>query len=263
MKKEIRKYFKKNPGLKIKPRELAKKLGFVSSEEYASLKQVLFKLSKQGFLDRQGKRYYLSQTPDSEITGVFHLSREGTYGFVIVSDLFDKDIFIPEKHFNTAIHGDTVKVELLAKQRGKNIEGRIIEIVERKHEEIIGDLVKRKSAYFVFPDNKEVQTDIYVPAEYLKGAQNGDKVIVSDILWDSNSLHPEGKIIEILGRSGSLEVERKLVMKQFNLEHDFPKGVLKEAEKISDEIPQSEIDKRLDLRGCEYIYDRSRRCKRF
>lgn len=249
MKKEIKKYFKQNPGLKVKPRELARKLNLLQGEEYASLKQILYKLSKQGYLSRQGKRYFLAQQFEKEITGVFHLSREGTYGFVIVSDLFEKDIFIPAKHFNTAIHGDTVKVELLAKQRGKNIEGRITGILERKHEQIIGDLVKRKAAYFVFPDEREIQTDIYIPKEYLNGAVNGDKVVVSDILWESNSLNPEGKIIEVLGKTGTREVEQKLIMKQFSLPHDFPKAVLREAETISDKIPANEISNRLDLRS--------------
>ena len=69
MKTEIKQFFKHNPGMKIKPRELARKLGFADPEGYASLKLVLFNLSREGYLERLGKRYLLAQSPDKEIIG--------------------------------------------------------------------------------------------------------------------------------------------------------------------------------------------------
>ncbi|MBN1300888.1 MAG: ribonuclease R [Melioribacteraceae bacterium] len=248
MKKEIKEYFKKNPGHKIKPRELAKKLSMLNEENYASLKQMLHDLSNEGYLDKQGKRYFLSYQPDNNLIGTFQLSREGTYGFVIIKDYDVPDIFVPEKFFNTAIHGDLVKVELQSRQRGKNIEGKIIEVLERKHAEIIGDLVKRKSAYFVFPDNNEIQTDIYIPHEHLHDAGVGDKVVVSNILWESNGVNPEGIIVEVLGKSGSYEVERKLVMKEYHLPLSFSRDAMAEADCMTEDITNDEINKRIDLR---------------
>ncbi len=248
MKKEVKKFFKANPRLKIKPRELAKKLRYLDAEGYTSLKEILFKLNKQGYLERQGKRYCLAHLVDENLIGVFQLSRERTFGFVTIQN-FMRDIFIPERYISSAVNGDTVKVELLPKRRGKNIEGRIVEVVERKYSEIVGDVVKRKNAFFVYPDDDNSLPDIYIPNEFLNEAKDGDKVVVSKIHWDSDGINPEGSISEILGKSGSFEVQDKLILKEFNLPTDFPALVLAETAKIPEAIPESEITKRLDLRG--------------
>lgn len=248
MKKNVKKFFGDNPGLKIKPRELAHKLNYTDIEEYASLKEILYKLNKQGYLDRQGKRYFLALTTTDDLIGTFQLSREGTYGFVLLNEMNLKDVFIPEKYFNSAIQGDLVKVELLSKQRGKNLEGRIIEVVERKHTEVIGKLVKRKNVFFVYPDNDEIQTDIYIPNEFLNEAKSGDKVVVSEIKWDTNGLNPEGLITQILGKDGTYEVEQKLIMKQFSLPFEFSDKVNEQAAGINEAIPDNEIKRRIDLR---------------
>jgi ribonuclease R len=248
MKKEIKKFFKSNPRIKIKPRDLAKKLQVLNGEGYSSLKQILFKLNKQGYLQRQGKRYFLSEQIDDSLIGVFQISREKTFGFVIVQNVNLKDVFIPERYFNSAINGDTVKIELMPKRRGKNIEGKIVEIIERKYSEVVGDVVKRKNAFFVYPDKDKSLKDIYIPNEKLNGAKNGDKVVVSNILWDSEGINPEGEVTEILGTSGTYEVQDKLILKEFELPISFPVEVLEDASNISDNIPASEIEKRLDLR---------------
>jgi ribonuclease R len=248
MKKDIKKFFKINPNLKIKPRELAKRMGFTDPESYASIKQILFKLNKQGFLDRQGKRYFYSSDSEENLIGIFQLARDRTFGFVVLQNLNIQDIFIAERHFMSAVNGDKVRVELLPKRRGKNVEGKIVEIMERKHAEVIGDVVKRKNAYFVYPDEDKSLTDIYIPNEHLNGAKNGDKVVVTEVDWESKGINPEGKILEILGTSGTYEVQDKLILKEFDIPLTFPSNVLEDVANISDSIPEGEIRKRLDLR---------------
>ncbi|MBU1099921.1 MAG: ribonuclease R [Bacteroidetes bacterium] len=248
MQKQIKKFFNNHPSISIKPKELSKKLYITEPHEYASLKDALHKLYKSGWLDRVGKRYFKPAASDNKTTGTLQLSHEGNYGFVLMKNEKLGDIFIPEKYLSTAFNGDTVEVELLAKKRGKNPEGKVIDIVSRARTEIVGVLEKAKSFYFVLPDDKKIHRDIYIPEDALNGAKNGDKVCVSNIEWTNPLLNPEGEITSVLGKAGSYDAEIASIAHEIGLTFKFPENVLREAEKISLEIPTDEIKKRLDLR---------------
>lgn len=248
MKKKVKAFFKNNPALRIKSKELAERLGISEEFEYAELKYTLHKLTEEGFLEKYGKRYQLSQFSTKRLIGIVQIISEGDYGFVILKNHNIKDIFIAGKNLHTAFDGDLVEVKLLERQRGKNIEGTIIDIVERSRKEIVGTLQKSNSFYFVIPDDKKIHRDIYISTKKLCGAKPGDKVVVGNIEWKSPNLNPEGKIVEILGKAGSYDAEISSIAHEFGLSYKFPKSVSIEAEKIKEEIPESELKKRLDLR---------------
>ncbi len=251
MKKEVKSFFVKNPTTKIKPRDLAKKLNAREPHNYAKLKDVLFKLTKENFLNRQGKRYYLNRT-DSETKkthiGVVQILDDGNFGFVVLKDSSIDDVFIAERNLETALNGDTVEIEIFEKQRGKNKEGKIVNILERKHREVIGKLEKSGASNFVIPDEPDFHRDIFINKNNLKGAKNGDKVVVSNIEWKKNAANPEGKVIEKLGKAGTYEAEILSIAKEFDLRYKFPPKVLNQAKKIDVKIDDEEFKNRLDLR---------------
>ena len=249
MKKEIKKYFNDHSSLSIKPKELAKKLQITDPTDYAVLKQDLNKLFKIGWLERKGKRYFKPQVGSDKLLGQLKLSSDGNYGFVLMKEERIGDVFVPQKYLGTAFDGDTVAVELLAKKRGKNIEGKIIEIVKRKRDEIVGTLQKTKSFHFVIPDDSNIHRDIYVPSNLVGKAQNGDKVVVGNIEWTNPLLNPEGEITEILGKAGSYDAEIASIAKEIGIGFKFPQEVIESSDLIPLEISDKEISKRLDLRN--------------
>lgn len=248
MKKKIKAFFKKHSSVKIKTKTLAKKIGANAPHSYAELKYVLHSLVDEGFLLKSGKRYFLNKVTTGKMTGVLSIIKRGAYGFVIIKNKRLNDIFIPEKFLGTAFHGDTVEINLFAKQRGKNIEGEVTKIIERNKTSFSGTLSKTKSFYFVIPDGKEIHRDIYVSKEFLAGAEDGDKVVVGEIEWDNPELNPEGKIIEVFGKAGSHNAEISSIAREYNFSTKFPEEVLLEAANISEKIPENEITQRLDLR---------------
>jgi len=246
MKNKIQAFFKRNPGVFIKPKDLAHRLDLETDYEYAQLKEVLYQLAKEGFLEKNGKRYKLNKKSSEKLTGNLQVIRDRNFGFVKTSI---GEIFISEKHLETALDGDTVEVALFARKRGKNLEGQIIDVIKRKREEVVGTLYKTDAFFFVEPDDPTFHRHIYIPAAKLKGAKVGDKVIVENLYWQKASLNPEGEIRDTLGKAGSYDAEIASIALQFDLSYKFSKKVLKEAESIPDEIPQEEIDRRLDLRN--------------
>ncbi len=106
IKKSIKSFFTKNPGIGIKSKMLAKKLRIVKLDEYISMKEVLHQLIDEGFLIRKGKRYHFNLAGDGKISGKVHIVDDGHYGFVIPQDSNLKDIFISERNLGTAFHDD-------------------------------------------------------------------------------------------------------------------------------------------------------------
>lgn len=249
MKKEIKAFFNRNQGRGYKSKDISKKLGFTSEYEYTSLKAALHKLEEEGFLIRIGKRFQINKFPQSnKLTGRIEINRNG-YGFVVVNNENINDVFIASRNLGSAFDGDIVEVELFAKQKGKNLEGQIVRIVERKRKEYVGILKKSKSFYFISPDDPNIHRDIYINEARLNGAKTGDKVVVGNLIWDSLMLNPEGEVTEVFGKAGSHDTEMLSLAREFNLRYKFSKSVMAETNKISVEIPDEEIKNRIDYRN--------------
>ncbi|MCL4550912.1 MAG: ribonuclease R [Bacteroidetes bacterium] len=249
MKKEVKAFFKNHPSSKLKSKDLAKKFNISEEYAYEELKHVLHSLTEEGFLAREGKRYQISRSGSDKLIGTLQIISEGDYGFVKLKDNQFKDIFVAGKNLKTAFDGDLVEVVLISTKRGKSLEGEIVNVVERKRNEIVGTLQKSNSFYFVQPDDKKIHRNIYVSSNRLNNAKAGDKVVIGNIEWKSQQLNPEGQIKEIFGKAGSYDAEISSIAREFGLTYKFPKAVMKEAESIPEVIPPSEIKKRLDLRS--------------
>src|SRR6476660_8549865 len=112
-----------------------------------------------------------------EYKGVIEITRSGM-GFVIVPGL-ESDILVKPNDFNTALHGDTVKVEVNPeRQGGKRMQGTVIDVLERKQLDFVGRLQMNKGfAFFVSESDKKIP-DIFIPQAAFNGAQDNDRVVV-------------------------------------------------------------------------------------
>lgn len=249
MKKEIKAFFNKNQSRGYKSKEIAQRLGFNSDHEYASLKAALHKLTEESFLIKTGKRFQLNKVPlSNRLRGTFQQTQNG-YGFVLINNDNIGDIFIAARNIGTAFSGDFVEVEIFARQKGKNVEGQIVKVLERKRNEYVGVLKKSKAFYFISPDDPAIQRDIYVDQNKLAGAQPGDKVVVGNLIWENATLNPEAEIIEVLGKSGTHDTEIISYARDFNLKYKFSPASINEAEKIKFYVSKEEIAKRIDFRS--------------
>jgi len=248
MKNLIKSFFKENPGRSYKSKEVAKRLKVKDENSYLQLKKELHKLESEQFLSRSGKRYKLYTLPESnKLTGYFKMNDAG-YGFVTPKNSKIGDIFIATRNINSAFHGDRVEVVLFAKQKGKNLEGQITNVIERKRKEIVGQLKKSKSFYFVTPDDPKIHRDIYVDEKGLKDSKTGDKVAIGNISWESRMQNPVGEIVEVIGKEGTLQAEVTSIAREFGIPFVFNEKSLLDAESINSDISEREVSKRVDFR---------------
>src|SRR5215204_2873649 len=96
-----------------------------------------------------------------EYKGVLEVTRSGM-GFVVVENL-ETDVLVRPNDFNTALHGDVVRVKLSPQREGKRQQGVISAVVERKQSEFIGRLQMNKGFAFFVADSDKKVPDIYIP----------------------------------------------------------------------------------------------------
>ncbi len=111
---------------------------------------------------------------------------------------------------------------------------------------IMGKLVKRgKSAQFHPRDDRLGSID--VKGAEVKSISDGS-LVVGEVLPPKKSQRQKVHIVDVLGKAGKLEVERDALLYEYDLNGEFSRRSLDESATLSDEITESDISSRRDLR---------------
>lgn len=232
-------------------KELSRIFG-ISKKESKEFANLLSEMEKDGEIIKNRAELYGIPERMGILKGVFAANQKG-FGFVIVDE--DRpDIFIPASNVNSAMHNDIVLVKVLRDENnGRKSEGEIIRIVERKNKKLVGIYEDSRNFGFVVPDDKKICNDVFISKNDRNGAKTGQIVVVEITSWPEKRRNPEGRIIEILGEKGDRGIDILTIIRKHNLPEEFPIQVEEYAERIEDEIPQSEIDRRRDLRDVTMV----------
>src|SRR5213592_969028 len=234
--------------------DIARRLGLGGSERLP-LRKTLRELEHAGEIARIRKNRYVLPAEADLVAGKLSIHPAG-YGFLSPEKSGDPDIFIAAENIGTAMHGDRVVARMSRDAPHDRIkgrrEGRIIRILERAHDTIVGTLQRSRNFYYVVPDDPRFVHDIYVRPERDQqqgtSANVGDKVVVRLDVWESRHVNPEGEIIEVLGPASAPGVDVLSIIRKYHLPAEFPKDVLDQAERISEKIGSRQLESREDLR---------------
>ena len=234
----------------MKLKELAILLD-VPKDQREELKKVLDSLLAEGKAGVSQKGKY--GKPDiGSIAGIFSGHPKG-FGFVAVEGQ-DQDIFIPEEKTGGALHGDTVLVSVESRSgNGKRAEGTVIRVLEHANEQVIGFYQKNKNFGFVIPDNQKISKDFFIPQGKDMGAVTGHKVVVRVTDFGGPEYKPEGVVTEIIGHVNDPGTDILSIVRAYGLPEEFPDSVMKQVERIPDQIDGKEMQGRLDLRSLQTV----------
>ena len=214
---------KENTSLTIM--EINDLLGLTSIEEYQSLENALDSLVSDGILYySEKKKKYLLLENSHLVKGNLILNDKG-FGFINIGK-DSKDVYVSRDNINGAIDGDLVLFEYLNKDPLKP-EGKIIRVIKRNYDPLVGEVILIDGDYFVKPDKKG--KNIYIPRDYLNGAVEGHKVVVEP-LKEGNRV---GKITKIIGHKNDVGVDVEAIVYKHMFSPKFPDEVLEELKDIT------------------------------
>jgi ribonuclease R len=239
--------------------EIARKIG-VSGRARLAVRGTLRDLEHAGEIARIRKDRYVLPAEADLVSGKLSIHPAG-YGFLISEKPGQPDVFIAAENVGTAMHRDRIVARISLEPPAGRIkgrrEGRVIRILERAHDTIVGTLQQSRNFYYVVPDDPRFVHDIYVrPVAAVQedrrsetAATVGDKVVVRLDDWQSRHVNPEGEIIEVLGPASAPGVDVLSVIRKYHLPTEFPSDVLEQAERIPETVDAQQIVRREDLRN--------------
>jgi ribonuclease R len=239
--------------------EIARKIG-VSGSARVALRKALRDLERSGEIARIRKDRYVLPAEADLVTGRLSVHPSG-FGFLTPEKAGGPDVFIAAEDIGTGMHRDRVVARISLEPPSGRVkrrrEGRVIRILERAHDTIVGTLQRSRNFYYVVPDDPRFVHDIYVrpiaaaqeDRRSQTDAQVGDKVVVRLDDWQSRHVNPEGEIIEVLGPATAPGVDVLSVIRKYHLPTEFPREVLEQAERIPEDVDAQQITGREDLRN--------------
>lgn len=242
-------FFNRNSTESFSFKQVAEKLGYKKPAEKQLINNILFDLQEDAFIIETARGKYKSNNRGIFLEGTFERRSNGKNFFVVDGDDESSHVFIAERNSAHAMNGDRVKIQMLAKRKGRDPEGEVVEILERKQLTFVGTLDVQKQFAFLVMDSKILANDIFIPKENLKGGKDGDKALVEVVEWPKKAKNPIGKVIDILGQAGQNNTEMNAILAEFGLPYKYPEKVEAAANKIPEDITPEEIAKREDMRN--------------
>lgn len=216
------------------------------------LNEALRELERDGEIARIRKNRYVLPEAADLVTGKVQVHQAG-FAFLVNEKEGEPDIYIAAENTGTAMNGDRVLARITrdldyarAKKVSGRAEGRVIRILERAHDTVVGTLQQSRNFFYVVPDDPRLVHNIYVTAPRI--GTRGDKVVVRLESWDSRHVNPEGAIVEVLGPGSAPGVDMLSIIRKYHLPTEFPQAVLDEADAIPEVEPQM-VEGREDLRN--------------
>ena len=180
-----------------------------------------------------------------EIEGSVQGHRDG-HGFLIRDD-GDGDIFLPPNEMRAVLHKDRVKVRIVRQDRKGRPEGRVVEIIERPVQPIIGRLLNEGGIWIVAPEDKRYGQDILIPKLGIGTGKPGQVVVVE--LTEPPALfgQPVGRVKEVLGEIDDPGMEIDIAVRKYSVPHEFSAACLNLARELPDKVRPQDSKDRIDL----------------
>jgi ribonuclease R len=242
--------FKERVVQPMSARELARLLR-VPRDERVAFKRDLKRLVLGGQLVQvRGNRFALPDTANL-IAGRLQ-TNPGGFGFVVPDDAQPgerRDIYIAAANLTEAMHGDHVLVRVEC-QTPRGLEGRIVRIIERAHETVVGRFETDAAGLsYVIPFDRRITADIQVPSGQTSSAEPNDMVVTEITRWPTATRGPVGRVVEVLGNIDEPGVDTQIIIRKHNIPDVHSEEAVEEARRLGTTVKASDIRDRTDFRS--------------
>ncbi len=223
----------------------------ITDEEEDLFSRRLRAMERDGQIMRNRKRAICVMDKLDLIKGKVQGHPDG-FGFLIPED-GSADMFLSEKEMHQVLHGDVVMVRQSGVDRRGRPEAKIIEVLERANNRVVGRLFEDHGIQFVVAENRRITQDILVAPGEAGKAQAGQVVILEIMQHPNKHAQPIGRIIEILGNYADPGMEIEIALRKHDLPHEFPNDVERQAKAIPPTVAASDWEGREDIRNLPLV----------
>ena len=239
--------FRNNPTKSFNYRQISHAIGLNRKEDKNAVGDILLDMAKQKIIRQVSQGKFIANITAAYITGTIDRQSVAHKPYLVPDD-GSESVFIAERSMNRALNGDKVKVMLYPLRRKKELEGEVVEIIERARERFVGIIDSKHGVTILKANNKQLPMNIIIPPDKTKGAKNGQKCIAAITYWGDKYENPIGEIVDILGDTGNNNTEMHAILAEYGLPYSYPQEIEKEANKIPETITEDEIKRRIDFR---------------
>jgi len=223
----------------------------VTDEEEDLFSRRLRAMERDGQIMRNRKRAICVMDKLDLIKGKVQGHPDG-FGFLIPED-GSADMFLSEKEMHQVLHGDVVVVRQSGVDRRGRPEAKIIEVLERANNRVVGRLFEDHGIQFVVAENRRITQDILVAPGGAGTAKAGQVVILEIVQHPDKHAQAIGHIVELLGNYADPGMEIEIALRKHDLPHEFPNDVERQAKAILPTVSAADWAGREDIRNLPLV----------
>jgi ribonuclease R len=223
----------------------------VPKEARATFKRRLRALVAAGdLIEIRGQRFGLPDRMNLVVGRVTTNPR----GFAFVdpepgADAGRSGIFIAGNNLNQAMHGDRVVVRVEHQRDSNRAEGRIVRILERGSQKIVGRYdVDEAGLGFLVPFDRRLAIDMQIAPADARGAVAGEMVTAEITRYPTATRPAFGRIIEVLGDLDAPGVDTAVIIRKYNLPDAHGADAVAEALRLGHGVRERDHEARTDFR---------------
>jgi ribonuclease R len=229
---------------KLNYKQISKQLEIKDMVVKIQIIDVMKEMAESGIIEEvQRGAYRIIEKSNKIICVIKNTNNQGAFASIDK----DNEVFIDKKSSQFVLAGDEVEVNLFPKRK-KRQEGEVVNVIKRKKLDFVGEIDNTSTNFFLIPDDRRVSFDVFLPPKSIKKEYLNKKVLVRVEGWDKKYKNPIGKVVKVIGNIEDHNTEINSILMDYGFAPEFPKKVEEAANKITHNISNKEIEKRLDIR---------------
>jgi len=168
------------------------------------------------------------------------------FGFLVRDDR-GPDLFLGSKEMHQLLHGDRVVCRIAGTDRRGRPEGKVVEVLERGQQRVVGRLHREYGILFVTAEDKRLSHEFLIPPHEVRGAKPGQVVTAEIVAQPSKHAQPVARVIEVLGTYADPGMEIEIALRKHALPYQFPREVQRLCSRLPDEVTAADGSGRTDL----------------
>jgi ribonuclease R len=178
--------------------------------------------------------------------------RDG-YGFAVPVGGADEDVYLSARQMDHVFDGDEVLVQITGVDRRGRQEGKVVEVLARAHQHVVGRYEEESGIGYVIPDNSRINHQVLIPPRE-KGKAISGQIVTAEITdYPTRKLGAKGRITEILGDHLDPGLEIDVAIRSHGIPWEWPDEVVDEAGRLEAEPLEEDKQNRVDLRKLPFV----------